>query len=209
MPEEKKGIKVRFERQRRNLMAISVTMVVYFSLGLEFNKLNVLGNTVTISNAANIEQLLWVLFLYFLSRYYHFYNVIDNREFIPTYDICMDKYVRPVALKALEHTDLPTRKDENPEGRRFSYKLTEARVYNILPWRWELKLDGNIEWNIRDGKGGQPFKDFSITVSGTQLLWPKIKARSKLYLATPHVSEYLLPFWLAAFAVGCKILSWS
>ena len=190
-------------------MAISVTMVVYLSLGLDINKFNILGNAFTISNAGNLEYLLWVLFIYFLVRYYHFYNVIDNREFIPTYNTCMHKLVRIVALKVLENDDLPTRKEENPDGINFTYKLTKADVFTTLPWHWELKLDGNIEWMLSNGKGGQPFKDYSITVSGKKLLWPNIKSLSKLYFSTPHVSEYLLPFWLAALAVGWKIMSLS
>ena len=61
-------------RQRRNIMAISILLPLYLFSGATFNKINILGNSVTLNNPKLITIFLIVLFFYFLLRYWQYFN---------------------------------------------------------------------------------------------------------------------------------------
>lgn len=59
-----------FVRQRRNLMVMSVVLLLVESADVRFSELNLLGTKFTIENPDVINLGLWVAFLYWLYRYY-------------------------------------------------------------------------------------------------------------------------------------------
>lgn len=61
-------------RQRRNLLGISVFMPIYLYSGAKMYKISFLGNEAKIENPEIITYSLIAMFLYFLLRYYQYFN---------------------------------------------------------------------------------------------------------------------------------------
>lgn len=61
-------------RQRRNLMAISTFLAIYSISNAKIDKLNFLGNAIEIGNPSSITIFIFILFFYFLLRYYQYFN---------------------------------------------------------------------------------------------------------------------------------------
>jgi len=61
-------------RQRRNLLLISLIMPLFFLSGASIDKINILGTIITIKNPLIVEYSLLILFVYFLLRYWQYYQ---------------------------------------------------------------------------------------------------------------------------------------
>lgn len=70
MLDEKQKDTDRFIRQRRNLIAISLTLIFYKLAQLEIETVGFLGNTIKVGSPDKILSILFVFFVYFLWRYY-------------------------------------------------------------------------------------------------------------------------------------------
>lgn len=68
-------------RQRRNLMIVSMTIIFLRFGGVTVEKVGAMGIELKISNPAALYVGLWVLFLYFLLRYYQYFMQETNHSF--------------------------------------------------------------------------------------------------------------------------------
>ncbi len=195
----------RFERQRRNLMIVSVLLIFYVILDLKLKTINILGNSFSIGDPKNIENFIWLLFTYFLIRYYQFHKVVNNSEFILTYIDSMQKHVSRVAFNIFKKEDMERLVKDNPDGQNFIYRLDNSVIMSQYKWMWNIRISGARTWHIGRGAGSQSFRGLECTVQGKQLIWPKIKSYYAVYVETPHITEYLLPFFLSLVTVGVKV----
>jgi len=205
MIEETIKNRTRFEKQRRNLILVSIILAAYICLGVELKKVSILGNTFDINNTENIETFIWVLFAYLLIRYYQFYRIINNSDFLTVINTSMQKYVPLVALSNFRKQDIKRVKEEHPDGFNFKYNIKQHEVYTTYPWLWSLKISGHINWEQEHGGGTQQFNEVEFTISGKQLLWSKFKAYFNAYFHTPYITEYLLPFMVAIATILIKL----
>jgi hypothetical protein len=61
-------IRAGFLRQRRNVMGAGVGLLLILATGIEFETINILGNSAKIKNPAVIHLALWMIWLYYLIR---------------------------------------------------------------------------------------------------------------------------------------------
>lgn len=59
-------------RQRRNLMLISVLLLAFVFLKIKIDKLSIFGSEITVENPQGILIFVWILWAYFLVRFYQF-----------------------------------------------------------------------------------------------------------------------------------------
>lgn len=205
MAEDNNDTRVRFERQRRNLLVISVLLIIYISLDLKLDTISILGNSFSIENNKNVEFLFWVLFVYFLIRYYQYFKVVDNNEFLSVLYSSMDKYVARAAFNKFKKSDFNDLIEQNPDGSNFKYALEDFSISSRHQWRWDIRISGSRTWKLGTGAGSSGFRKLECTVTNTQLLWPKLKSYFVVYFKTPHVTEYSLPFVLSIITVIVKL----
>src|SRR5229473_4667064 len=86
MPDPDDRIWTGFVRQRRSVIAASVILFFYESSGIRVDKITILGNTFPIANPNWVPAAVWLLWLYFLVRYYQYFRDLPKREFSETWD---------------------------------------------------------------------------------------------------------------------------
>ena len=196
----------RFERQRRNLIIISIVVISYNLLNLKLTKINILGNEFHIENQENINVMIWSIFLYFVIRYTQYYMVINNKEFMTIVSESMHKYIPNIALKQYRKEDIERFKKENPDAKNIKYTLTNHTAISSYSNIWDLEIYGTISWELNEGAGHQQFKEVRRSVYGIPLFYSKIKAKLNAYIKTPHITEYLFPYALSLFSVVIGVL---
>ena len=80
MPESGINPQDHFVKQRRNLVIISLVLIFYHAADLSFDKVNILGNTVTIGHPEVVSFCLFSFFVYFLWRYFTIFNEVNGHE---------------------------------------------------------------------------------------------------------------------------------
>lgn len=70
-----------FVKQRRNIILISLVILLSEYLGFKIEKINILGNQIDVENPQNFCQLLWVVWVYFLWRFYSYLNSLGDLGF--------------------------------------------------------------------------------------------------------------------------------
>lgn len=166
-------------RQRRNLMIVSCTLVVASLAGAEFSKLAVLGTELTFERRWILRLGAWLLWLYFLLRYLQYF---------------------------LEVPELGIRSDI--EARLISYVVSVeegARMRCSFMRTWPLRV--NVAGGGYDpGQGGYSMR--AAQLSKWQRLWWPAKALVAVSIKTPRVTDYVLPFVVAAAAPAVALLAW-
>lgn len=94
-------IRSAFIRQRRNLMGISIAVLFVTYSGLQFTKLNILGNEFVISNPRIINYFLWIAFVYWLVRYFQYMFALSGLRIYMTYEQTLLQLTLPSAREKL------------------------------------------------------------------------------------------------------------
>jgi hypothetical protein len=171
---------IRFVRQRRNLILISLVVIFYKAGSLTVNKIDILGNSITVGNPEIVSFALATVFVYYAWRYYTVCREVlgftncKNAYYERLQKICRKNSIQQVLLS-------------NPG--------MELNSCNVVGRQWD-----KITYSIGINKPHTyPGKEVKITV-GTI---PVYAARSVFYIIfhTSQFTEYLLPFLLAFLAV--------
>jgi hypothetical protein len=88
-----------FGRERRNLLITSFILFFYHASGIRIDKINALGNEVTITDAYWVPVALWVLWFYFGLRYYQYFREIPDKGFATAYRQRFDQLTKTHAEK--------------------------------------------------------------------------------------------------------------
>ncbi|MCU4677031.1 hypothetical protein N7931_15460 [Catenovulum sp. 2E275] len=90
-------------RQRRNLLGISILMILFSSSGAVIDKVNILGNNINIQNPQIIPYFISLLFLYFLIRYFQYFN---EENHVKSSKVSFQKNLKFYYLKYLRHKSI-------------------------------------------------------------------------------------------------------
>lgn len=193
-----------FIRQRRNLMGISIIVLFVTYSGLQFNKLNILGNEFTISNPRIINYSLWIAFAYWLMRYFQYMHELGGTRIYMTYE-----------QKLLQLTLPDGRNNVNEKisakmgGLAYDIHFTAEQWASMPPlfnpvFKRELRFFYNTIIRMGNQESRQTPTE-EMTVSLNQGARQEFAAwwRAMNYTAwrTPLVSEYILPPALAFVVV--------
>lgn len=199
MSEEIRNI---FTRQRRNLMAMSLVLLV----ADVSNDIHSGPVSVHVHAPFTIMMVLWLVWGYWLWRYYTSFHELGPKGFFVTHRNRLNQYVERLAAKALEHDPTLSKmlRDslKNFDSKRRWYVASSSYGRNTpSPKGWSLVL--NIL--VTDPDGMLPAESMQwhpeVTVDGFPFYVARVRAWSYVVLRTTLFSEYLLPF-LFAFAVG-------
>ena len=79
-----------FIRQRKNLITVSLLLIFAEISGIEINKINLLGNEVSLKNPNIVYIVLWMALFYWFARYYQYFRDLKGKGFKTTFFKSMD-----------------------------------------------------------------------------------------------------------------------
>ena len=204
----KEEIKQGFIRQRRNLILVCLILVFIEGANVSLTSLNIFGNTLNISDPSMVNLSFWLAFIYFLLRYYQYFNDIEDKGIKTSYFNKMEKLVSLVAVKNyIKNEDLSKFFPDIESKPKIT--LHESNITINNPKQWQMGISVNAyakdakhqHGHTRTGIGTQ-------TVEGKDLIFPKISTWFHIIFNTRYFTEYFFPFLLAIFVITGKIILW-
>ncbi len=167
-------------RQRRNLLVVSVTLICVNLAGAEFNKLAVMGTEITFSRRWVLVAGAWVLWGYFLLRYYQYLREVPN---LGISAMVINKMV------TLERKDAGAWKLQNSP----SPGSNSTIVYcGFLRWK---SIDAEFAFGTYATQ-----QQRGVHLQLVQGIYWFIRAFVSVTILTPRMTDYALPIVVAAAA---------
>lgn len=186
MEDKEKLIYDNFIRQRRNLMAISLVLFFYISSGIVIDTINILGNSFKVSSPSHVGGVLYIVWGYFLLRYYQYFRHLPLTEIRLEYFKKMDKNISIVGVKLAKKV----------------YKNSDKFLSNINVFRKEKKWMVGMYVDITDETPSYLRKDREeINIDTKHLIMPRLKASFHIAINTRVITEYFLPFLVALLPI--------
>lgn len=186
-------------RQRRNIILISFILCFMKYGGIQITKTSVLGAEVQFNNASAIFFGIWLIWIYFLIRYYQYFMQEGLRNIMISLTDNLTDKCRPV-LKSVV-------KSEHPEvqigSQTFDYNVHKKKNWYTIEFiATEPKhTKGHIN-------GFDPIQ-FNMLISFWKLRTGIIKSWIKLIFNQSVMTDYLFPILFALFTViYCNIGNW-
>lgn len=200
----------RFRRQRRNLMAISLFLATYWATGVKLpREIAFYGIKFEISNPERIVYLFWVIWAYFLARYYQYQYVLGqekNSQFSKYYWDEMERLVGKKLFRRYVKTE-KRRIKENPQGEfGHTFRLKKAKIMYLGPQYCEASLDISMAFRTATGIGSGGPNDLRVVLNGWAAFFPKLFAKMYVFLLTPYGTEYCLPYIVAVIPLAILIV---
>jgi hypothetical protein len=166
-------------RQRRNLLLVSLALILFDIGGVRVEEVSILGSKLLFARAGVIRWSAWLLWFYFLLRFYQFNSVVPDRG------IATATRARMLLL-AQRHAGVEPRIDA--QGRAHNYSVISGGFL-----RWGLASD---VYNI----------DTSSMLKSSELfgfwrgIWWLVCASIYVTTKTPLVTNFVLPYIVGAAA---------
>lgn len=183
-----------FIRQRRNLMVMSIVVLLSEITELKISKVAVFGNEAVINNPDLVLKVMWLFLAYWLVRYYQYFHEIGDKGFVRSFKSKRKKLLEKMGFRRLFNDPIFIEWIPNgSDGKKLksfpeSFEVYEDRLFHV---------ESEAEFLLSDHRhnGGTLHKEH-ITFSPRQLLIPSIVAVLDVLIRTRYFSEYLLPFVL-------------
>ena len=172
-------------RQRRNLVAMSCLLIIFDLAKVEVAKVGVLGTDLIIGDVRVLAISMWVVWAYFLLRYYQFW-----RKERPHLSVAIYEQVGQYAYNYAHSHKLPGTERNAPSLHRPNW---------IRGWRIEVQ-------SYKAGTGGMMTESITPVSPILALLW-KARAWIRVAVHTPYFTEYALPLVLAAATPVIAVLT--
>ena len=195
----KDNTKDKFVKQRRLLLGVSIVLSLYLLTGISLDTVNVFGNTFQVSNPEHIETSLWILWTYFLLRYYqHSKNLRTQEKDNLMYDLTR-KYVGKKAYKDFVKSSQENTKEEGSHN--YTYKGivhydVKGGYYHHITISTSI-VSTSPDQLKKAASSPEPTKTFTPE----EIKVPKILSYLELYFITPYGTEYCLPYILSTAPV--------
>ena len=194
-----------FVRQRRALVAVSVSLAAFVGLGATLEDIEFLGNTVHLVKPLAVAAPLWIAWAYFLVRYYQYFRDLGDVGFREAVTTRENHLARRFALRRLRQKIHPNITEfRHPKVR---LEVQPMEVVEMPPGMWRLKANGWAHVTERFSSK----KMSSELIENVQVSFPPWyprfgKVRSAVWVLT-HTrfgTEYGLPFIVA----GAPLVLW-
>lgn len=207
-----------FIKQRRNLVLISVFLILINLGGVEFNNLSILGNTATVKNPNLFYYMILISSLYLLWRYNTAFNLVDGNNKLKE---LQDNYFEMKKEAEYKNKIIKELQDENRDENdiddliylgkyvlnRLNYQTKgKSKVcfysngnYNLYTLAKRLKLE---EVNHSEDHKGLGFID---DLDDAEINKIKRFMLLKASFHYPEFSEYIFPFFLFGISLGTII----
>lgn len=165
-------------RQRRNLIAISAVLLIFDFANVTVEKVSVLGTELLVGNVKVLMFSAWILWGYFLLRYYQYWNAEQDRHIRDSFNKCLDKYARSYTKAAAIQDSV---------GQVFdNYKISRTG------FSWNYVLQKYSEGEMKDG--------LTMTLPMWRLATWSAKSVVFVCFQTPRATDHILPFVMALSA---------
>lgn len=182
-----------FNRQRRNLVLMSVLVLFVNVTGAELSKINLLGNEVTLRNPDSLPFYLAIILGYFLIRYFQYMHDIEDKEFKTRFFRKTERNLEPYILRREYNNDASGLKDYYPNLKDLEYIKPLTMFNDAMP--------PNIAAASLCGKeGGSVFDINEIPVSNSELLIPFVKSALYIVFRTRLFTDYIFPIVMCILA---------
>lgn len=176
-------------RQRRNLLVVSLALIFSNLAGAEFNnKVAVMGTEITFTRSWALLLGAWLLWGYFLIRYLQYAGEIPNLGIKRSVHEKMLAYMR-------RNAGVPTKRSDGM-GQLVDYEISGSSF---------------LRWKVTSGEY-QPQNsevDSHDVILGRWIgLWWFLRASTAVALATPKVTDYVLPIVVACTAPLVCVTFW-
>ncbi|QIK80892.1 hypothetical protein G7069_04320 [Lysobacter sp. HDW10] len=175
-------------RQRRNLILVSLWLLVFDFAQVSIGKVSVLGTELVVGSPRVLIFLAWLLWAYFFLRYYQYWRAENKPELREAFSACLDSY-------ANKFVGLAVYQDES--GQLFDRKITKHGVFS---WVYALQY--------YDPVTGYVVPRSEIQLPNARLIWWVIKSAVFTCINTTHATDHLLPFALAVAAPVVAFATW-
>jgi hypothetical protein len=98
--------------ERRSLLVVSFILFFYQQAGLRIDEINVFGNKVSLDSPWWTAFSLWVLWGYFLVRFYQYFRIIPDKWFWNAYEQQMKKLIEASSFKHFKKEFKPSGEGE-------------------------------------------------------------------------------------------------
>lgn len=171
-------------RQRRNLIASSIALLVFELADVTLEKISILGNEVRVNNADSIKVITFVACLYFLVRYYQYIQNNHGTGLQAEYRSIISGLTR-------QQLALWTRSDDVSIG-------DLKRVGLGLDVHYRLIDSDSVRSDLLRGR--IPWRRF-VTMN--------MKAVWCITVNTPLATDYVLPYILAGTAISIHLAGYA
>ncbi len=89
-------------KDRRNLLFLSVVIIINYYVGISIDTINILGNTATVDNPDALEYIIFIIWGYFFVRYYQHLHSTDNLFIKEEFLKRLDKYSKSKIVKEMK-----------------------------------------------------------------------------------------------------------
>ncbi|HUW52385.1 MAG TPA: hypothetical protein VMV99_03045 [Rhodanobacter sp.] len=168
-------------RQRRNLIATSAVLLVFDFAQVTITKVSVLGTELLVGNAKILMICAWVLWAYFLLRYYQYWRAEPDQHIRSSFKKRLDAYARSYT-KATAFQDAAGQGYDN-------YKITRT---GLASWSYTIQVYDPVKGNMKDGP--------VFALPAWRLAAWSLKSALFVGIQTPHATDHILPFALAIAA---------
>jgi hypothetical protein len=101
-----------FVAERRSLLVVSFILFFYQQAGLRIDEINVFDNKVSLDSPWWTAFSLWVLWGYFLVRFYQYFRIIPDKWFWNAYEQQMKKLIEASSFKHFKKEFKPSGEGE-------------------------------------------------------------------------------------------------
>lgn len=166
-------------RQRRNLIGISAVLLVFDFANVEIAKVSVLGTELLVGNVRVLAICAWVIWFYFLVRYYQYLHAEPDRHIRNSFTERFVRYVRSFTKVS----------DQDEVGQPLSYRI---RRVGFAKWSYVSRPYDPARGEFVDGVGPH--------LPWWRLVVWSVKTAAFVGIQTPHATDRILPFALAIAA---------
>lgn len=172
-------------RQRRNLVAMSCLLIIFDLAKVEVAKVGVLGTDLIIGDVRVLAISMWVVWAYFLLRYYQFWRADAPHVSLAVFNL-VETYARDMGQKL-----------GMGQGRLGELP---ALVRNGWLRGWRLQI-------TEYGRGSGPVVIEEQPIPPSQVLSWRLRSWWRVAIHTPHFTEHALPLLLAAATPAIAVLT--
>lgn len=184
-------------RQRRNLIVMSLLLIFMKCGGMTINKMSIFGAEIVLSNISVVYIFIWLIWGYFLIRYYQYFM---QKGFAETNRVFKDMINKRCSSKIEELVRASDPSLGQLEG--------EMRYCILKKASWTTRLFIGEARNDRSLY--EPMKQIEVPIS-VRAVWKEIMFSIFRVLVNHTVAtDYLLPIFLALFTFTyCNYGNWQ
>lgn len=170
-------------RQRRNLISVSCILIFLKFAEIEISKFSFLGlDFGKLGNPSALYLAIWTFYFYFLSRYYQYYAQEGKKRLSRYFYEEIERLVMKRAQELADKVNKPS-----------NFHPHQLVTLKNSDWKIRVTYDGG-----EDGAGGRLTEVTNIAFPKNELFKYRILTLKNMGLHTSAVSDYILPFIIAA-----------